>query len=135
MNMSGIKIGDLAAAVMKELNAYEKLTQEEIEKAIDETAKETVKDLKSSSPKGKSRKKGTYAKGWTSKITSRGRGAYGRTVHAGKGSSLTHLLEYGHALRRGGRTVGRAAARPHIAAAEQQAAKLFQEKIVKGLEK
>ncbi len=131
--MSGVKIGDFATAVMRELNAYEQLAQEEIEKAIDETAKETVKDLKSSSPKGKSRKKGTYAKGWTSKITSRGKGAYGRTVHAGKGASLTHLLEYGHALRRGGRTTGRAGARPHIAAAEQRAINLFRKKIEEAL--
>ena len=133
--MSGIEIADFADTIMAELDAYERLVEEDIEDAINDTTQETVKALKESSPKGKTRKKGNYAKGWTSKVTGKGKGSYSRTVYAGKGAPLTHLLEYGHALRRGGREIGKAEARPHIAAAEQQAVSMFREKIEEKLQR
>lgn len=78
--------------------------------AVDKRADELVKALKADSP----RKSGDYAKDWTSKVTTNNFSYYIRTVHNKKHYRLTHLLEKGHALKRGGRTIGSTKAFAHI---------------------
>ncbi len=130
--MTKVNMSGFADAIMEELDAYGKLAEDQTRKIVDDIAKDAVKNLRANSPKGHTRKKGTYAKGWTSKITRDRVGTYSRTLY-NKQASLTHLLEFGHALRRGGRTIGSAAAYPHIAAAEQKAAESFAKKIEEAL--
>ena len=98
------------------------------DEAAVEAAKKAVKELNSISPK----RSGTYAKGWTYKKDKTGSVTVYNRVRPG----LTHLLEHGHPLRRGGRVVGNVSARPHIAEVEQTSAEdfenLLKEKIQKG---
>ena len=75
-------------------------------KAIDEESKEAAKGLKNQSPV----LTGDYAKGWTSKNTYKGKYSKINTIHNKTDYQLTHLLEYGHVKRNGGRV----AAKPHI---------------------
>lgn len=108
--------------ISKYLTEYSQEVKEELEQAKKETAEEAVKTLKSTSPKGK---RGRYAKGW--KATKEG-DSY--IIANPREASLTHLLEFGHALRNGGRT----AAQPHIAPAEQEAILTFEERVRKAVE-
>lgn len=48
---------------------------------------------------------------------------------------LTHLLEYGHALRRGGRTLGKTGKFPHLEQAEEMVNENLEKNIEKELEK
>ena len=95
-------------------------------KTIDEVSKETVKKLKSGSPKGKT---GKYAKGWTRKVET-GRLTVGATVYGKSGTyQLAHLLEHGHAKRNGGRT----AALTHIAPVEAEVIQDFERQVMSKL--
>ena len=51
-------------------------------------------------------------------------------VHSEKHYQLTHLLEFGHALRNGGRSK----AIPHIAPAEQRGIENFEKRVMEGLD-
>lgn len=97
---------NLADVIARELQLYCADTQIMIAGAVDKRADELVKALKADSP----HKSGDYAKDWTSKVTTNNFSYYIRTVHNKKHYRLTHLLEKGHALHRGGRTK----AFPHI---------------------
>lgn len=74
---------------------------EAMSESIDEVAKESVKKLKQTSPRGRTKK---YYKGWTYKIE-KGRLSHGSVVYGKSGTyQLAHLLEFDHAKRGGGRT-------------------------------
>ena len=62
-------------------------------------ARQTVTDLKSSSPVGKT---GRYARGWSHKAQKGGVTKYSETVYNRTDYQLTHLLEKPHATGRGG---------------------------------
>lgn len=115
--MSNINV--FADTLMKYLHEYTDEVSEGLEEAKEEIAKETVKVLKSTSPK----RYGKYGKAWrTKKIGS------AQVIHVAKPHyRLAHLLEKGHAKRGGGRVPGR----PHIAPAEEQAIKKFEERVEK----
>lgn len=89
--------------------------------AKDTVSQKTARYLRDTSPKGVT---GDYAKGWT---VSDIRGK--KVVHNKKKYQLTHLLEFGHAKRNGGRV----AAKPHIRPAEEQAINEFNEAVRKVL--
>ena len=52
-------------------------------------------------------------------------------IHNRTDYQLTHLLEKGHILKRGGRTLGRVPAKVHIAPVEERAIKNLEEAIEK----
>lgn len=122
-----IRTDQLAAEVNAILEEYQGTVQEVLEEAVDATAKEVVSELKATSPK----RTGAYASGWTQqkKTGKRGR-AYGRVAYNKTHYRLTHLLEYGHATRNGGRTT----AQPHIAPAEQKAVENFERRLKEGIQ-
>lgn len=81
---------------------------------VPEVAKETANRIKSTAPK----RTGKYAKSWKMS-TEKGRTNVKTTIYADKPEyRLTHLLEYGHAKRGGGRVQGQ----EHIEPAEKWAA-------------
>lgn len=71
---------------------------------IQEVAKESVKKLKNTSPKGAT---GKYRRGWAWKVEKNFRKRYNAyaVVYGKTGTyQIAHLLEHGHAKRGGGRT-------------------------------
>lgn len=112
-----INIDKLSIEVLRNLDIYLANTIEDVERAVYETADETVAELKKTSPVGPT---GDYAKSWTHKRDNRIRGKYylSRVVCQKKPNyRLTHLLEFGHAKVNGGRVN----AQPHIQKAEENA--------------
>lgn len=69
-------------------------------------------------------KKGRYGTGWTYKVEKSRLGVEG-VVYNSKYPGLPHLLEHGHARRGGGFVPGR----PHIAPAEEEIIKLYEEEV------
>ena len=121
-----VQIVDLAKAIKDELDQYQKLTQEQIKNTVKEVGKETKETIKSTAPK-KSKK---YSTSWAVKVVHENSHAMSVVVHSKNRYQLTHLLEFGHAKRGGGRTK----AFPHIAQAEQQAIESFEQKVKEILE-
>lgn len=121
-----VQIVELAKAIKDELDQYQKLTQEQIKNTVKEVGKETKETIKSTAPK-KSKK---YSTSWAVKVVNENSHAMSVVVHSKNRYQLTHLLEFGHAKRGGGRTK----AFPHIAQAEQQAIESFEQKVKEILE-
>lgn len=123
--MKKIKIDELSKVVMKELKDFANVERETIEREALKTAKETAEELKRTSPK----RTGDYAKDWSYKNVISTSTKAGSIVYNKKHYMLTHLLENGHAKRGGGRVEGKV----HIATAEEQAIKNFEERLKKHL--
>lgn len=128
--MAKINIDNLAKEVMQQLGDYRKITVENVESAVRDTAKEAVAELKKKSPKGITK---DYSKSWnyernkkTKKSDRCSMIVYSKDPEYRK----THLLEYGHANRDGGRTEGV----PHISIVEKNAKKALLYKIQKNIE-
>lgn len=98
---------------------------EEIEKKV---GKQTVATLKRTSPRETVDKRTDhYADGWRFNIERQPFKGYTRVVvYNAEQYQLTHLLEYGHDVKRrkGGPVVGHADANPHIAPAQEEAERL-----------
>lgn len=102
--MSKISIDSLAEEVIKALNEYKDIAEEDFEEVAKSTAKEGAKKLKATSPRGSGKgRKGHYANGWGVTYERKGNGKFRFTVHNKKKPGLAHLLEHGHQLRQGGR--------------------------------
>lgn len=114
-------IENLNSEILKELQRYSNLVEDDLQQAIADSSKELVQDLKNHSPE----RTGDYAKGWAIKK----KGKLRNIVHNKTEYRLTHLLEKGHAKRGGGRV----AAQVHIAPAEQRAIADFLERIERAI--
>jgi len=129
-----VTVDNLSSEIMKALKEFEGVTERDCEDGVLETAEEAVKELRRADPPNtpvyQSWKK--YNSGWT-KRTEKKRGAKGilAIVHNKTEYRLTHLLEYGHAIKRGGRKIGEADPFEHIAPVEKQA----EENLVKNIRK
>jgi len=109
----------LAAAIMEALEEYEGVTEEAARAGITETAKAAVEELKSAHPSGSGQYGSwdAYNNDWTTTKTKSSKKSFGAIVHNKKHYQLAHLLENGHALRGGGRTI----AFTHIAPVAERA--------------
>ena len=114
-----VKIEELASEVMKGLTEYSKLATTDMKKAVRKAGNEVRSEIQANAPKDT----GAYAKSWAVKKMKESSEKLEVVVHSKNRYQLTHLLEYGHALRGG----GRAKAQPHIAPAEEHG--------IEGLEK
>ena len=94
------------------LEAYTKEVSDGIKGIAEAIGEDAVRELKTTSPKRKSK----YAGSWRKKVD-KGSNFINIKVHNAKYYRLTHLLEYGHATRSGGRTK----AQPHIQPIEEKA--------------
>lgn len=126
MSADKINIDKLAETVTKSLDDYVENVNTGMDNAIEDTADQIVKDIKSNAPN----KSGKYASSWTHKIQYKRHNAVGRVVYAeAPGYRLAHLLERGHNLKRGGKTIGFVRPQVHIEPAEANADKILLQKL------
>lgn len=119
MSNKKVKVDNLTKAILTELEKFKDVTDEACEKGVSETAKTAVKELQNAHPIGSegqpSGKYGSwdeYNKGWKVMQTKTDKRYHKKaTIHNATHYQLTHLLEKGHALVKGGHT----AAFKHIA--------------------
>ncbi len=119
--MKKIAVDELGNAIAKEFEQYVDLTTDEVKKIVKEVAEDVTEEIKSKAPVDT----GAYKRSWVATQTKNTGNAAEYTVHSAKHYRLTHLLEYGHAKRGGGRTK----AQPHIANGEKLAIKELKRKI------
>lgn len=119
---------NLDKAVMAELDEYAGMLKEDIAAAQKAAAKKAIKELKQTSPG-----KGGYGKGWKSQTTTTRTGAQ-TVIYQGDKPGLAHLLEYGHPIVSGGRTVGQARAFPHVDPAAEDAAADYEKELTGAIE-
>ena len=122
-----IPISELANEVMKGLKEYADLATEDLKKDVEKAGKKVKEQIESTAPKDT----GKYAKSWAVKKTRETSDSIELVVHSKTRYQLTHLLEFGHAKRNGGRV----AARPHLAAAEQAGIEQLTRDIERDLQK
>lgn len=117
---NNIRIDRLAAEIANAVRGYTEDVSKAIAAEVNNTAKETLDEIKAHSPE----QHGDYKKGWA--ITKEdSRGTTRRVVWNKKHYRLVHLLEKGHAKRNGGRVAGK----PHVGPAEQKYIALLQDRI------
>lgn len=124
-----IEIGKIADTIAKELALYTKDVAEEVKKASDEVSKKLLADTRADAPK----KTGAYKKAM--KVKKMYEDDYEKRnrwyVDPKTGEyRLSHLLEYGHAKRGGGRVK----AYPHIGENEQKAVEEFERRLKEAIE-
>ena len=120
-----INISQMADVIMKGLNEYAELATEDMKKAVRRAGTTVRKEISANAPVDT----GEYAKSWTAKKVRETSNALTVVVHSKNRYQLAHLLEYGHALRNGGRYEGKV----HIAPAEELGKKQLQKEIEKAL--
>ena len=118
-------IDNLTKEVMKGLQEYCELADDEMKKAVRKTATSVKKEISANAPHDT----GTYAKSWTSSKVKETSHNLQMTVHSRNRYRLAHLLEKGHAKRGGGRVEGH----PHIAPAEKNGEELLETLIRKAI--
>lgn len=101
---------DLTNEITRVLQDFTDEVEDDLEDAKSDIAKQAVSKLRVAG----SFKGSKYRKGWTKKKQGTAYVVYNRTD-----GQLTHLLEFGHALRRGGRSIGSTRAFEHIAPVEK----------------
>ena len=116
-----VSIGNMADAIMQELNAYADTTADGVKTAVQKAAKTVKSEIQAGAPV----KTGAYKKSWAAKNTAESANKLEITVYSRNRYQLAHLLEHGHAKRGGGRV----AARPHIASAEQSGIEQLEQEI------
>ena len=120
-----VKIEQLADAVMEEMNNYRDVIDQDMRTAVREAGKTVQADIKASAPK----QTGGYSRSWSVKNTKQNSHALEVTVYSRNRYQLTHLLEFGHAKRNGGRT----RAQVHIAPAEEKGIRQLEEDIIRSI--
>lgn len=116
-----VQINDLSQAINRELSLYSDSVREAVDKVEKSVSNLAVRRLKVEGSFQNNRSTRNYRSGWRAKRLSTG----GYIVYNATSYQLTHLLEYGHALRGG----GRARAFPHIRQVETEIQQEFERRI------
>ena len=128
-----VKIDGLAEAVMDTLEEYRDLAADVVKSAVKDVAEESVYDMEDSVERAGVGGSGAYKNSFATKKRTE-KGAYGYVVYSRPPFyRLTHLLEKGHDVKRGGEKIGHVEAFPHWAEVENSAAEKLFDRIKKGL--
>lgn len=111
------RIEQMAHVIMEGMQEYADLAAEDMKAAVKKAGNSAKKDIEANAPE----KTGAYKKSWAVKTVRENANAMEVVVYSRNRYQLAHLLEFGHALRQGGRT----RAFPHIAPAEERAAEML----------
>lgn len=128
--MQTVKPEGFQKAIQEMLAEIPQQVDNVIDEASAKVSKQAVQELKSTSPRGKGKKSGRYAKGWTSKKDGSATVIYNRTDYM-----LTHLLENGHDVISRGKKAGHVSGRSHIKPVEQKVIQDMTEEVEKGINK
>ena len=123
MSVRTVGVDEFASELNKILSEYADVTAEGMKKAVRKAGNTARKEISQNAPS----RTGKYAESWAVRKTSEDAHSIGLVVHSKNRYFLTHLLENGHANRNGGRTK----AYPHIAPAEETAARQLEADIRK----
>ena len=107
---NNINVGDLADTIMEGLTQYAELATEDMKAAVRKAGKTVRKEIQQNAPK----QSGAYGKSWSVKNVKETSKSLELAVYSKNRYQLAHLLEFGHAMRGGGRVAGKA----HVAPAE-----------------
>ena len=121
-----VRINQLKDAINDYLSDYREDIQDDVIEVTDKVTKEAVQELKATSPVGK---RGSYAKGWATKVQKKGKLKYHKVIWNKTDYQLTHLLEFGHAKRNGGYTTPISHIRPVEERYNQEFVDMLQEQI------
>lgn len=117
---------DIGAAIMKELGTYSNELAERVNKTSKKYANKLRRELEETSPE----KTGDYKKGWKVKQVYKSHTLSQYVVHNATDYQLTHLLEFGHAIKGGTQRVKPI---PHIAPAEEKVVSEFMNEVEKAV--
>lgn len=125
-----MNIDGLSKEVMKQIDLYRAMLNENISEVFEDLADRGEKEIKSRSQSAGFNDR-VYSKSWTKRVTKNPvTGIYGVTIYNKKYYRLTHLLEKGHMKLSGGRTT----AYPHIGPTQEYMDSLTVEKLKKTIE-
>lgn len=115
---NAIKPEELQKAITDYLENYVEDIEVDVEDATNTVVKEAKQELVQISPRSGIARDTKYYKGWAIKNSGRTRKGkyYSKVIWNKTNYQLTHLLEFGHATRNGGRTQ----AQPHIRKVEEK---------------
>ena len=124
-------IDKLSAEVKKKLEIYREELNGNVSEVFEEIADEALAEIKNQSQNAGFNDR-RYSKGWAKTVKKdRVTGHYHVTVYNKKYYRLTHLLEKGHALKKGGRT----RAFPHIAPTQDKMDRLIVKKLEEAIQR
>lgn len=123
-----VSIQDMASIIMDQMDEYSRASSEEIKEIVKNVGKEARAELKRNSPK----RTGEYSKKWTMKVEKENSTSINVAVYDKK-YALVHLLEKGHQLRRGGRSIGIVKPVEHVAKVQEKADKELERRILEVL--
>lgn len=132
-----VDVNELSKAIQNTLQDYIGVTEEAAGKGCVETADKACEELHTAHPHdaGQFGPWDEYNKGWTvAKDKKKKRGVTSCIIHNETHYRLAHLLEKGHAIKRGGRKVGEASAFVHIAPVADKAEDELLDNIKKNIE-
>ena len=115
---NNIKPEELQKAIMEYLEDYVEDIEEDVEDTTNTVVKEAKQELIQTSPRSGVARDTKYYKGWAIKNGGRTRKGkyYSKVIWNKTNYQLTHLLEFRHATRNGGKTTPQ----PHIRKVEEK---------------
>ena len=125
MSSNRVTIDQMASVIMEGLQDYADLATDDLKAAVKKAGTTVRKQIQATAPSDT----GKYAKSWSVKNTKETSNSLEVTVYSKNRYQLTHLIEFGHAKRGGGRVAGRA----HIAPAEQAGIEELEKEIERSL--
>lgn len=130
------KAADLAKVIGKIVDGYGESVVNNVAEVTKRVARAGASELRGVSRDrfGQSDREKPYAAGWGATDTGT-RLAPSATIWNKTNPGLVHLLENGHAIRRGGRTVGAARAHPHVVEVEEKLAETFEREVVDAIQR